>query len=86
MRPSTLVRPSGFEPETCGLRVRGRGIHGVRLSPVTCGYVLVPSTELGVSRPSIAEIVGWIMGKARRRPFGLHRPDWRSADDLVLEQ
>jgi integrase len=26
------VRPSGFEPETCGLRVRGRGVRGVCLS------------------------------------------------------
>ena len=26
------VRPSGFEPETCGLRVGGRGVRGVRLS------------------------------------------------------
>ena len=29
---TSRVRPSGFEPETCGLRVRGRGVRGVRLS------------------------------------------------------
>ena len=30
------VRPSGFEPETCGLRVRGGGVQAVHLSPLTC--------------------------------------------------
>jgi hypothetical protein len=31
--PAAEVRPSGFEPETCGLRVRGRGVHRVCLGP-----------------------------------------------------
>ena len=30
------VRPSGFEPETCGLRDRSRGVQGVRICPLTC--------------------------------------------------
>jgi hypothetical protein len=34
----------------------------VPFSPLTSGYVLALSIELGVSRPRIAEIVGWIMG------------------------
>ena len=42
------VRPSGFEPETCGSRVRGRGVHGVRFCQLSCVYVQTPSIELRV--------------------------------------
>ena len=43
------VRPSGFEPETCGLRVRYRGVQSVPQRLLSCGYVLPSSMELGVS-------------------------------------
>ena len=33
------LRPSGFEPETCGLRVRFRGVQVVPFSPLSCCYV-----------------------------------------------
>ena len=56
------MRPSGFEPETCGLRDRYPFVHGVLYSPLTCGYVQTSSIRIAVSRPSIAEIVGRIMG------------------------
>ena len=39
------VRPSGFEPETCGLRVRCRGVRGMPVGPLTCGYVQDSSTK-----------------------------------------
>jgi len=42
---SDSVRPSGFEPETCGLRVRCRGVRAVPTSPLTCDYVHAPSIE-----------------------------------------
>jgi len=61
--PVFRVRPSGFEPETCGLRDRNRGVQGVTDGPLTWCYVSAPSIELGVSRPSIAEIVGRIVGE-----------------------
>ena len=62
---------SEFEPETCGLRVRGRGVRAVRLRPLTCYSVFAWSIELGVSRPNIAEIVGWIVGR-NPAPPGSH--------------
>ena len=37
-------------------------VHGVLYSPLTCGYVQTSSIRIAVSRPSIAEIVGRIMG------------------------
>jgi hypothetical protein len=57
------VRPSGFEPETCGLRVRGRGVQGVRIRPLNWESIFGPSIGLSVSRPDIAEIVGRIVGR-----------------------
>ena len=45
------VRPSGFEPETCGLGVRRRGVHWVHSRPLSCGYVQSPSIVLGGSTP-----------------------------------
>jgi hypothetical protein len=64
------VRPSGFEPETCGLRLRGGGVHGVRLSPLISGYVQTSSMKLGISRPRIVQVVGRIMGDSQQEPFG----------------
>ena len=58
-----LVRPSGFEPETCGLRVRGRGVQGVRIRLLSWDSIFGLSIELSVSRPYIAEIVGEIVGR-----------------------
>ena len=38
------VRPPGFEPGTCGLRVRGGAVQGVSSSALTCSYVHLLST------------------------------------------
>ena len=59
------MRPPGFEPGTCGLRVRGRGVQGVLSSPLTRGSIFGLSIELGASSPNDAEIVGSIVGVDR---------------------
>ena len=61
------MRPLGFEPRTCGLRVGSGGVHRVACSALTCGYVLFDVQTVPLDPPSDAEIVGWIVGGQRRR-------------------
>jgi hypothetical protein len=56
------VRPSGFEPETCGLRVRGGGVCGVRLSLWTASITFCYPASSSLSTqygPHSGSDIGW---------------------------
>ena len=63
------MRPLGFEPRTCGLRVRSAAVHGVRSRSLTCGDVVRPVHLVILIPPGSPEIRGWIRGRTWSSAF-----------------
>jgi hypothetical protein len=61
-----LVRPSGFEPETCGLRGRCCRVHRVGSGAFTCGFVQSRVHQVKRFPARIADIAGWIVSRVHR--------------------
>jgi hypothetical protein len=59
---SFMVCPSGFEPETCGLRVRCRRVDQVGSGAFTSSCIQRRVHQVPVFPARIPDIVGWIVG------------------------
>ena len=61
---SFLVRPLGFEPRTCGLRVSDSAVRTIRHRPLTCCFVHGDVHRVIPRPPRCGEIVGAILGRS----------------------